>query len=1212
MTEGPVSSRTWKRSAPDFPIIGKPARLFSNHWKTLSSVAALLLCAHPAAGGTRYVSTGSPSPEAPFTNWLTAAHTIQEAIDAAESGDTVIVTDGVYSVAAQLTITQQIELASVNGPGATVVHAESNRCLYIAAPSIVSGIAFTNGYVGAAPYHGAGVYANATGVTVRNCRFERNSSRTRGQGGGLWLGISGTVENCVFEWNQAGDGGGLFAREWSFVASCRFEGNEARTNGGGAHAYYTSTVVSNCTLVANAASSYGGGVYSRGAVLDCKVVSNTAGYYGGGLCSQNSGLLVDRCAVIGNICSNDGGGILASVAQIRNTLICGNAAADEGGGARLSSSLLENCTVAHNTAPKGGGLYSNISTARNSIIYLNTAPDFSNRTAASVYTFTCTTPDPGGTGNDTNEPLFLLASAGNYRLATNSPCRGAGTNQSWMGGATDLDGAPRVVGDSVDMGAYELGALVADFEAVPSFGVSPLDAAFTGVAAGTNAAETWFSWDFTNDGSFDEEGPWLTSVTNQYSGGTYSVRLSVSNAAGETVVIVKTNYIAAQAGVAADFTAAPRTGAAPFLVQFTDASTNDPQYWSWDFENDGSVDSTDRNPLHTYTSTGLFTVTLTVSNDFGGGNSSSDTSVKTNYINAPVYHLVAEFSVSATGAVVYEDIAFTDLSSNNPTHWTWYFRNVGSGDSYEQNPTSHYTAAGYKTVKLVISNEWSTAVAIRTNLIRVTGDTLTHFVAPGGAGSPPYTNWATAAHTIEAAIDEADVFDTIVVSNGEYGVPFLGLFCNGIVLTSANGAAVTLISGGGSENIVRASSVRSEPTVIDGFTLTNGYTTGDGGGVWITRNVALQNCVVTGCRADEDGGGVLLSDGGVVSNCDIIGNASGSGGGGIYISDGGTVTHCRVEGNVSGDGGGGIHLYSTNARNAALISHTVIVSNQGCGAYLSRGTIRNCLVVTNRAFSGGGLYLAYSDAENCTVIGNDATHGGGIYMASVSTARNCIVWGNTRSNLFRNSGVVFEYGDVTPATPGDGNVADDPQFMDSGDADFRLKYGSPAIDGGSEITAPADDLDGVTRPLDGNHDGTNDYDMGCYEYDPATADSNGDGVPDWWYHGYELNPTSLTVATENADDDTFNNFAEWIAMTDPTDGTNYFFVVDIRRTNSVAVVFDGSTQRVYSMEGSADISGDSWLWIEGATNRPGTGPAMALRDTNNATLKTYRVNVSLP
>jgi PKD repeat protein len=67
----------------------------------------------------------------------------------------------------------------------------------------------------------------------------------------------------------------------------------------------------------------------------------------------------------------------------------------------------------------------------------------------------------------------------------------------------------------------------------------------------------------------------------------------------------------------ADFSAAPRSGGAPLQVQFTDASLNSPTVWAWDFENDGVVDSTARNPVHIYDGTGIYTVSLTVANAAG-------------------------------------------------------------------------------------------------------------------------------------------------------------------------------------------------------------------------------------------------------------------------------------------------------------------------------------------------------------------------------------------------------------------------------------------------------------------------------------------------------------------------------------------------------------------------------------------------------------------
>ncbi|MBP7143824.1 MAG: PKD domain-containing protein, partial [Methanoculleus sp.] len=74
----------------------------------------------------------------------------------------------------------------------------------------------------------------------------------------------------------------------------------------------------------------------------------------------------------------------------------------------------------------------------------------------------------------------------------------------------------------------------------------------------------------------------------------------------------------------ADFTANVTAGEAPLAVQFTDLSTN-ATAWAWNF-GDGAT-SAEQNPVHTYTAAGVYTVNLTVTNDFG-----SDTEVKTNYI----------------------------------------------------------------------------------------------------------------------------------------------------------------------------------------------------------------------------------------------------------------------------------------------------------------------------------------------------------------------------------------------------------------------------------------------------------------------------------------------------------------------------------------------------------------------------------------------------
>lgn len=77
----------------------------------------------------------------------------------------------------------------------------------------------------------------------------------------------------------------------------------------------------------------------------------------------------------------------------------------------------------------------------------------------------------------------------------------------------------------------------------------------------------------------------------------------------------------------AEFSATPTTGDTPLDVQFSDQSTGSITSWSWDF-GDGAT-STERNPLHTYTSAGIYTVSLTVTDSL---TSDSDTETKTGYI----------------------------------------------------------------------------------------------------------------------------------------------------------------------------------------------------------------------------------------------------------------------------------------------------------------------------------------------------------------------------------------------------------------------------------------------------------------------------------------------------------------------------------------------------------------------------------------------------
>lgn len=100
----------------------------------------------------------------------------------------------------------------------------------------------------------------------------------------------------------------------------------------------------------------------------------------------------------------------------------------------------------------------------------------------------------------------------------------------------------------------------------------------------------------------------------------------------------------------ANFSAFPTTGTAPLTVQFTDQSTNSPTNWTWDFDNNGTTDSTTQSPSYQYSTVGTYTVKLTVTNS-GGTNTVTKTSLIT--VNSPTAAKVAIFgdSVSTYGGV---------------------------------------------------------------------------------------------------------------------------------------------------------------------------------------------------------------------------------------------------------------------------------------------------------------------------------------------------------------------------------------------------------------------------------------------------------------------------------------------------------------------------------------------------------------------------------
>ncbi|QSZ68036.1 PKD domain-containing protein [Methanofollis aquaemaris] len=154
------------------------------------------------------------------------------------------------------------------------------------------------------------------------------------------------------------------------------------------------------------------------------------------------------------------------------------------------------------------------------------------------------------------------------------------------------------------------------------------------------------------------------------------------------------------AGLAADFEADVTVGVVPLNVTFTDLSTGNVTAWEWDF-GDGT-NSTEQDPVHTYEEGGIYTVSLTVSDEMN----ETDTLVKEDYImvsGGPAPGPAAEFEADMTEGEAPLDVTFTDLSTGNVTAWEWDF---GDGtNSTEQDPAHTFEEAGLYTVSLTVTDE---------------------------------------------------------------------------------------------------------------------------------------------------------------------------------------------------------------------------------------------------------------------------------------------------------------------------------------------------------------------------------------------------------------------------------------------------------------------------------------------------------------------------
>jgi PKD repeat protein len=249
-----------------------------------------------------------------------------------------------------------------------------------------------------------------------------------------------------------------------------------------------------------------------------------------------------------------------------------------------------------------------------------------------------------------------------------------------------------------------------------------------------NSPTSW-NWSFGDTTWFNTTSSSLRNVSHIYTNaGTYSVMLTASNAGGSNTKTIA-GYItvsAPQPPPVAAFSGTPTAGTAPLKVIFKDSSTNTPTSWNWTFGDGSLVNITDKNPVHTYTASGIYDVSLNATNAAG-----SNIFTRTGYITIfarPAVTVISPASGPTAGGTV------VTLTGTGFTGATAVIFGTTAGTSLTVNSDTKITirspAHASGTVDITVTTPGGASV-------HAAGDRFTYIAPPTVTSVSPNSGWSS-------------------------------------------------------------------------------------------------------------------------------------------------------------------------------------------------------------------------------------------------------------------------------------------------------------------------------------------------------------------------------------------------------------------------------------------------------------------------------------